>query len=270
MAVRQMFRVTNASLAVPASGGVSRFAGLGNSSAMAERDHSFAKMDVDRRRRDLGHFWRRMGELCQTTTRRWIDGAWHHRLGGARVGRVCNARSGGCSMAKLGSLVTALSLGAMLAAPAFARSPATDATGGMSVFADNCFSPFLTADRARRAFNLANLRHDFYDLDPFSDVEPSPAMGDVTPGTDRRCEVAFDGDYGTRAAERAVTALAQEGILTEAALPSTHETASTDGTVLLAARQLNPTRIAVVHVGTRPGPYGIETFMTVERLRPQQ
>ena len=155
-------------------------------------------------------------------------------------------------------------------APANARSPGSDATGGMSLFADNCFSPFLTAAKAKRAFNLANLRYDFYDLDPFSEVEPSPASGDVTPGTDRRCEVAFDGDYGARAAEMAVTALAQEGILTEAALPPTHAEAATDGTVLLAARRLNPQRIAVVHVGTRRGPDGIETFMTVERLRPQQ
>ncbi|MBT8413103.1 MAG: succinyl-CoA synthetase subunit beta [Boseongicola sp.] len=160
---------------------------------------------------------------------------------------------------------------ALLAAGAVdARSPGSDATGGMTLFADNCFSPFLTAAKAKRAFNLANLRHDFYDLDPFSDVAPSPATSDVTPGTDRRCEVAFDGDYGARAAERAVTALAQEGILTEAALPETHEGAAMDGTILLAARQLNPKRIAVVHVGTRPGPDGIETFMTVERLRPQQ
>ena len=158
----------------------------------------------------------------------------------------------------------------MVVGAAEARSPQTDATGGMSQFADNCFSPFLTAARAKRVFNLANLRHDFYDLDPFSDVAPSPAMGNVTPGTDRRCEVAFDGDYGARAAEAAVTALAQEGILIEADLPTTNADAATGGTVLLAARQLNPQRIAVVHVGTRPGPDGIETFMTVERLRPQQ
>ncbi|SMX22812.1 hypothetical protein [Boseongicola aestuarii] len=165
---------------------------------------------------------------------------------------------------------TVLAVTFLTAGTVDARSPGTDATGGMAVFADNCFSPFLTAAKARRAFNLANLRYDFYDLDPFSDVEPSPASGSVTPGTDRRCEVAFDGDYGARAAERAATALAQEGILTEAALPPTHADTATVGTVLLAARQLNPQRIAVVHVGTRPGPDGIETFMTVERLRPQQ
>ncbi len=156
------------------------------------------------------------------------------------------------------------------AASAGARSPETDARGAMSAFANNCFSPFMTAAKAGRAFGLANLRHDFYDLEPFSDVAASPAMGSVTPGTDRRCEVAFNGDYGARAVEIAITALAQEGILRDAPLPETHSTARTTGTALLAARQLNPTRVAVVHVGTRPGPAGIETFMTVERLRPQQ
>lgn len=171
-------------------------------------------------------------------------------------------------IARLGAAVLAAAL--LVAGPATARSPATDATGGMTLFGDNCFSPFMTAAKARRTFNLANLRYDFYDLDPFSDVAPSPATADVTPGTDRRCEVAFNGDYGARAAEAAVVALIAEGILTPADLPDTHVDARMSGTTLLAARQLNPTRLAVVHVGTRPGPDGIETFMTVERLRPQQ
>jgi len=72
------------------------------------------------------------------------------------------------------------------------------------------------------------------------------------------------------AVEAVATALSQEGVLTEVDLPNTHEGARTSGTALLAARQLNPTRIAVVHVGTRPGATGFETFMNVERLRPQQ
>ncbi|WP_254796861.1 hypothetical protein [Sulfitobacter albidus] len=41
-----------------------------------------------------------------------------------------------------------------------------------------------------------------------------------------------------------------------------------DGTTFIAARQLNPKRIAVVQVGTRPGPNGTETFVSVERLDP--
>ena len=53
---------------------------------------------------------------------------------------------------------------------------------------------------------------------------------------------------------------------TEAPLPDRYR--ATEGTELLAARQLNPRRIAVVHAGTRPGSTGIETFVFVERLMP--
>ena len=215
----------------------------------------------------LGYFGVVSRELFASIGRRRPDSGWdtwrrHFDLsaGGNGYGR----------RAWIAAMTVAVCLASGLSGPAAARSPASDATGGMSLFGDNCFSPFLTAGKARRAFNLANLRHDFYDLDPFSDVAPSPAKGSVTEGTDRRCEVAFDGDYGARAADAAVVALIREGILTPADLPDTHDTARLPGTTLLAARQLNPNRIAVVHVGTRPGPDGIETFMTLERLRPQQ
>jgi hypothetical protein len=43
-----------------------------------------------------------------------------------------------------------------------------------------------------------------------------------------------------------------------------------DGTEFVAARYLNPNRIAVVQVGTRLGPNGIETFINVERLQPSE
>ena len=126
----------------------------------------------------------------------------------------------------------------------------------------------MTAEKAKDAFGLANLRYDFYDLDPFSDVAPSPVIGrSATAGTDRRCEVSFDLDFATQAAQIAAAALASEGIKTPADLPETYR--ETEGTVLLAARQLNPQRVAVVHVGTRHGPEGIETFMNVERLVPR-
>lgn len=132
----------------------------------------------------------------------------------------------------------------------------------LSAFAAHCFSPFLTADRAAE---LLPARHDFYDLDPFSDVPPSPGAA-VTPGTDRRCEVSFDGDRGAEAAETAIAGLRAEGIADDAPLPATHAGAALPGTTLLAARLLNPARIAVVHTGTRPGPDGVETFLSVERL----
>lgn len=136
-------------------------------------------------------------------------------------------------------------------------------------FAAHCFSPFLTEDTAHRRLSAPGVRVDFYDLRPFSDAAVSPVTGrPATPGTDRRCEVAFEGGDPKAAAQAAADGLAREGILAEAALPDTHSAARGPGTVLLAARYLNPNRIAVVHVGSRPGPNGVETFLSVERLEP--
>lgn len=140
------------------------------------------------------------------------------------------------------------------------RSAALDA------FARNCFSPHMTAARAEQEL-APHARHDFYDLMPFSAPQPSPADTEVTPGTDRRCEVAFDGDYGQAAAETAVAALEAEGIRTEA--PVALSARAEESTTLRGARFLNPARIAVVETGTRPGPNGIETFLRVERLTPE-
>ncbi|MEM7644833.1 MAG: succinyl-CoA synthetase subunit beta [Pseudomonadota bacterium] len=153
------------------------------------------------------------------------------------------------------------------AAPFFAALPAVaDPVAATQAFAAHCFSPFLTAARASEVLPA---RHDFYDLDPFSDVAPSPAKTEITEGTDRRCEVALDGEYGAAAAGVATAALAAEGITRDAPLPTTHTDTVLPGTTLLAARFLNPTRIAVVHTGTRPGPNGPETFLYVERLTPE-
>ncbi len=162
-------------------------------------------------------------------------------------------------------LATASSTGVM------ARSMETDARAGISAFTANCFSPRMTAKKARDAFNLANLSHDFYDLDPFTSAAPSPATGRAaTPGTDRRCEVSFVGDFAADAVTAVTNRLAREGITTPANLPATHSKLRTSGTALLAARRLNPRKIAVVHLGTRPGPHGLETFLNVERLRSPQ
>lgn len=152
--------------------------------------------------------------------------------------------------------------------PAEARSPETDARAGISAFTDNCFSPFLTAAKAREAFGFANIRHDFYDLDPFTSAAPSlPSGRTATPGTDRRCEVAFEGDYAAEAVSAVAARLMQEGLTEDAAVPPGHAGLRTDGTALLSARRLNPQKIAVVHVGTRTREYGTETFLNVERLR---
>lgn len=135
-------------------------------------------------------------------------------------------------------------------------------------FAQNCFSPFLTARKAQAAFASTGARHDFYDLDPFSNAAPSPAFGTrpATQGTDRRCEVSFDGNHTALAVEFATNALRAEGLNREADVPATHTALA--GTKFLAARRLNPRKIAVVHIGTRKGPNGTETFMNVERLTP--
>lgn len=132
-------------------------------------------------------------------------------------------------------------------------------------FADHCFSPLLTAETA--AANLP-ARYDFYDLRPFRLSNPlaEPMGRPATPGTDRRCEVAFDGADVLAGIDGVITGLTQEGIATEADVPE--DFPAQDGTEFIAARQLNPNRIAVVQVGTRPGPNGIETFINVERLVP--
>ncbi|UWR24227.1 succinyl-CoA synthetase subunit beta [Sulfitobacter sp. S190] len=140
-----------------------------------------------------------------------------------------------------------------------------DPQAAARAFADHCFSPFLTA--ATAADRLAPARVDFYDTRPFSSADPSPATGRAaTPGTDRRCEVAFDGAHIQTGIEGVTTGLAQEGIDTPADVPA--DFAAQPGTTFIAARQLNPTRIAVVQVGTRPGPDGVETYLNVERLDP--
>ncbi|WP_341862715.1 succinyl-CoA synthetase subunit beta [Gymnodinialimonas sp. 57CJ19] len=151
--------------------------------------------------------------------------------------------------------------------PAQAQDDGVAAMASMA-FARNCFSPFMTAARAEEVLASTGARVDFYDLDPLSNGPTSPVVGrPATPGTDRRCEVAFDGDYAPLATSAATTGLDMEGITTEAPVPENYT--PTEGTALLAARQLNPSRVAVVHVGTRPGPNGLETFMLVERLTPE-
>ena len=139
----------------------------------------------------------------------------------------------------------------------------------MKSFANNCFSPFLTAEKVAQHLAFSGMRTEFYDLDPFSSAAHSPVTGRAaTAGTDRRCEVAFDGDHAQQAAKTVVSTLNAEGIFTPADLPSFYSPKS--GTEILAARQLDPRRKAVVHVGTRQRPNGVETFMTVERLTPSE
>jgi hypothetical protein len=153
------------------------------------------------------------------------------------------------------------------ATPAQAGGTKGTARAAMQLFADHCFSPFMTANKAARSFALTGMAYDFYDLDPYSNVAPSPALArPATPNTDRRCEISFVGGYAEDAAQITLDALNAEGIKTPASLPA--QFANGTSTTLLAARQLNPHRVAIVHVGTRSGVLGTETFMLVERLTP--
>ncbi len=162
------------------------------------------------------------------------------------------------------SLVACLSL---LSGTAVAGGAQDTARAAMDLFAKHCFSPFMTAEKARTIFGPSGTSYDFYDLDPFSSADPSPATGrTVTPGTDRRCEISFAGDYADTAAQTATAALAAEGITEPGTVPSIFVKDS--DTTLLAARKLNPARTAVVQVGTRDTGQGTETFMLVERLTP--
>lgn len=159
-----------------------------------------------------------------------------------------------------------LALGAACSAPALAGPPAL-ASDAARAFGDHCFSPYLTAKTALEKIARPGIRVDFYDTKPFSSAAASPATGrPATPGTDRRCEVAFDGDHVEIAKDGAVTGLNEEGIRQGADVPTDFVVA--EGTRFIAARQLNPKRIAVVQVGLRPGPNGTETFANVERLDP--
>lgn len=148
-----------------------------------------------------------------------------------------------------------------------AGSLRADAATVAQAFADHCFSPYLTAQTAQDTLSASGARIDFYDLGPFSAAASSPVTGRAaTLGTDRRCEVAFDGAHVAIGVEGVKTGLAQEGIDTQTDVPEAF--AAQPGSEYIAARQLNPRRIAVVQVGTRQSPAGTETFINVERLIP--
>lgn len=143
--------------------------------------------------------------------------------------------------------------------------PALGSDIAMTAFAENCFRPTMTAARAETRLGLPGVRYDFYDTDPFTSAAPSPATDRAaTPGTDRRCEVSFDGAETDAAIAAVAAGLEAEGIRTPADVPATFQ--QIPGAAFVGARRLNPRKIAVVQVGTRPGPNGTETYMNVERM----
>jgi len=156
----------------------------------------------------------------------------------------------------------------LTAALAAGGAVAQDADAVGRAFADHCFTPRLTAETAVQRLGPSGARIEFYDLRPFSAVPPSPVTGRAaTKGTDRRCEVAFDGAQPAKARQWLEKGLEKEGLL--------HKTAQVpkafprqEGVSTIAAAQLNPNRIAVVQIGVRSNSRGDETYLNVERLIP--
>lgn len=142
----------------------------------------------------------------------------------------------------------------------------------ISAFADTCTMRGLTlaeAEARMRALVAEQggtglpFRLDFYDTTLEATDRP------VTPGTDRRCEVAFAGNHTTHAIEALLELLAGPPAFgTPIPLPITHS--PTPGTTFIEGRQLNTRVAAVVHVGTRETDAGVETFINVERLEPEE
>jgi len=140
----------------------------------------------------------------------------------------------------------------------------------MGAFADTCTQRGMTANAAEArmvAYVAANggmglpFNLSFYD----TTLEPTELT--VTPGTDRRCEVSFRGDYAEPAARSVVQLMELPPVFGRAIpLPITHT--PVQDTFFIEGRQLNPRVAAVVHVGTRRTIAGTETFMNVERLEP--
>lgn len=142
----------------------------------------------------------------------------------------------------------------------------------IGAFANTCTVRGLTADEAEgrmRNFVAAQggeglpFRLEFYD------VTLQPTDLTVTPGTDRRCEVAFSGDHTEPATEALVALMERPPVFgTPIPLPITHSPGP--DTAFIEGRQLNPRVAAVVHVGTRDTDAGVETFINVERLMPSE
>ena len=142
-----------------------------------------------------------------------------------------------------------------VASPAAARAhPAIDA------FTAYCFKAGQTPAQARA--NMASVAGDplpftltFWD----KTLDPAPN----TPAhAERRCEVTFDGDHAVDAVAQVQAKMAMPPVF-GTSIPLTAPYASDAGTAYIDARELLRKRVAVVHIGTRPGP---ETFIRVDRL----
>lgn len=160
----------------------------------------------------------------------------------------------------------------MVSRAASAAAPPATAELAIGAFADTCTIRGLTASEAEARMRDYVARQGGEGLPfrlAFYDITLEPTDRGVTPGTDRRCEVAFPGNHTAPATEALMALMQQPPVFGRPIpLPITHS--PQPGTAFIEGRQLNPRVAAVVHVGTRPtGGDGLETFMNVERLRPE-
>ena len=152
------------------------------------------------------------------------------------------------------ALKVASVLGLLVSASVAGAEPAIPA------FPDWCFQAGQTASDAR-----TNMKRTAGAPLPFaltfwdSSLEAAPQAPEYS---ERRCEVAFDGAHASEAM-RAVTAkmARQPGFGTPIALPKPFARKNT--TEMIEARALLRGRVAVVEIGTLPGP---RTFIRVDRL----
>lgn len=152
----------------------------------------------------------------------------------------------------LGLLVSGASAGV-----AGARHPA------ITAFTAYCFKAGQTPDQARA--NMERLvgaplpfELTFWD----TTLAAEPEAPDLI---ERRCQVAWPGDHTQTAIAALRDKMAEPPVFgTPIALPATHR--PIPGTALIEGRELLRGRVAVVHVGTRNGAKGNETFIAVDRL----
>ena len=100
----------------------------------------------------------------------------------------------------------------------------------------------------------------------FYDTTLEPAQFNVTPGTNRKCQVRFDGNHTALAVPAVLEFIENARFGFESTIPPTHQNARVAGTKLFLARRLQSGPKAVLHVGTANGPLGVQTFIDVERL----
>ena len=153
----------------------------------------------------------------------------------------------------------------VLCAPSL--TAAGEARDAIRAFNAHCFTKGMTLEQAqqrmRRISNTPGVAPLPFEL-AFYDTTIAPAPA-AHPGTDRRCQITFDGDYTADALTALQHQMATPPVFgTPGDLPRTH--APQAGTTFIQGRDLPLNRRAVVHVGLRDG----KTFISVDRLAPGQ